>query len=104
MSEETSGTSLYSTIEESGPSAASLTAALTSSAEGAVFIRQVRSTIDPSGTGTRIAIPSSRPARFGRTLPTARAAPVVVGMMFSAAARPRRGSLCGTSASRWSFV
>ena len=33
-----------------------------------------------------------------------RAAPVVVGMMFSAAARLLRRSLCGTSASRWSFV
>ncbi len=49
-------------------------------------------------------MPSSFPASFGRTLPTARAAPVVVGMMFSAAARLRRRSLCGTSASRWSFV
>ena len=87
-----------------GPFAAEDTAALTSFAVAGFETRQERSTIDPSGTGTRIAMPSSLPASLGRTLPTARAAPVVVGMMFSAAARLRRRSLCGTSASRWSFV
>ena len=34
----------------------------------------------------------------------ARAAPVEVGMMFSAAARARRRSSCGRSRMRWSFV
>ena len=40
----------------------------------------------------------------GSTSPTARAAPVVVGMMLTAAERARRGSLCGASSTFWSFV
>ena len=38
------------------------------------------------------------------TRPVARAAPVDVGMMFTAAARVRRRSLCGPSTSIWSPV
>ena len=38
------------------------------------------------------------------TTPTARAAPVVVGMIFSTAARLRRKSICEMSARRWSLV
>jgi hypothetical protein len=34
---------------------------------------------------------------------TARAGPVVVGMMLTAAERARRGSLCGASRTLWSF-
>ncbi len=41
---------------------------------------------------TRIAMPSSLPAMFGNTFPTARAAPVVVGIVFSAAALDLRQS------------
>ena len=44
------------------------------------------STTELSGTGTRMAIPSSFPFNSGRTFPTARAAPVVVGIIFTAAA------------------
>mgnify|MGYP003541528474 CR=1 FL=1 len=35
---------------------------------------------------------------------SALAAPVEAGMMFAAAARARRGSLCGPSTKFWSFV
>jgi transposase len=38
------------------------------------------------------------------TTPTARAAPVVVGMIFPAAARLRRKSICEMSARRWSLM
>src|SRR3546814_12500047 len=40
---------------------------------------KVRSTMDTLGVGTRMAEPSSLPFSSGRTSPTARAAPVVVG-------------------------
>ncbi|SII01367.1 Uncharacterised protein [Mycobacteroides abscessus subsp. abscessus] len=62
------------------------------------------STIEPTGTGTRIASPLSLPSRPGSTSPMAFAAPVEVGMMFAAAARARRGSLCGPSWRFWSPV
>ena len=55
-------------------------------------------------TGTRIAIPSSLPLSSGSTREVALAAPVVVGMMFCAAARARRRSLCGKSRITWSLV
>ena len=47
---------------------------------------------DPSGTGTRIAMPSSLPFSSGITSPIARAAPVEAGMMFTGAERMRRRS------------
>ena len=49
-------------------------------------------------------MPSSLPFSSGSTSPTALAAPVVVGIIDSAAARARRRSLCGRSSSCWSFV
>ncbi len=52
-----------------------------------------KSTTETVAVGTRRARPSSLPARSGITSPSARAAPVVVGMMFAAAARARRKSL-----------
>ena len=55
------------------------------------------STIEPTGTGTRIESPESLPSRPGSTRPIAFAAPVVVGTMFTPAARARRGSRCGPS-------
>uniref|UniRef100_A0A5F8H9Y9 Uncharacterized protein n=1 Tax=Monodelphis domestica TaxID=13616 RepID=A0A5F8H9Y9_MONDO len=55
--------------------------------------RQVRSTTDTSGIGTRKAIPVSFPFRSGITLPTALAAPVAAGMIFWPAPRPSRHSL-----------
>ena len=86
------------------PSDASLNAAFTSSV--VVFFSRIaaRSTTETFGVGTRIAIPSSLPFSAGSTSPTADAAPVVVGMIESAAARARRRSLCGRSSSCWSFV
>ena len=63
-----------------------------------------KSTADPSGTGTLHAIPSNFPSSSGKTFPTALAAPVDVGIIFSAAARDLLKSLCGTSANLWSFV
>ena len=60
--------------------------------------------MEPLGTGTRRAKPLSLPFISGMTLPTALAAPVVVGMMFMAAARARRRSLWIMSATRWSLV
>jgi len=64
----------------------------------------VRSTTDPVATGARIEKPLSLPFSSGRTRPTAFAAPVVVGIRLSAAARARRRSLCGMSCRRWSAV
>jgi hypothetical protein len=49
-------------------------------------------------------MPSSLPFIAGITSPIARAAPVEVGMIETAAERARRRSLCGASRSRWSPV
>jgi hypothetical protein len=95
---ETIGSAQYSTIPLRGPSAARRTAALTSSAVTGRFVQVVRSTVEPSGTGTFIAIPASRPFRPGMSCCTARGAQVSAGMMFSAAERERLSSVSGTSA------
>lgn len=50
----------------------------------------VKSTTDTSDTGTRSEVPVSFPNSSGMTLPTALAAPVLVGIIFSNAVRPRR--------------
>src|SRR5580765_1602875 len=55
--------------------------------------------MDPSATGTRNACPSRRPFIASSTRLVARAAPVLEGMMFSAAARASRRSLDGPSTS-----
>ena len=52
-----------------------------------------KSVREPSGTGTRTAMPFSRPLSSGITSPMALAAPVLVGIMERAAERARRGSL-----------
>ena len=49
----------------------------------------LKSTTETLGVGTRIDTPSSLPFSSGSTSPTALAAPVVVGIIESAAARPR---------------
>ena len=64
----------------------------------------VKSVIEPSGTGTRRAVPSRRPFIDGSTRPVARAAPVEAGTMLTAAARARRRSLWGRSSRFWSLV
>src|SRR5215471_18461414 len=53
---------------------------------------QVTSVSEPVIVGTRCAEPSSLPFRLGSTRPIALAAPVLLGTMFSAAARARRRS------------
>mmetsp|Transcript_78306 Transcript_78306/g.123258 ORF Transcript_78306/g.123258 Transcript_78306/m.123258 type:complete len:239 (+) Transcript_78306:1652-2368(+) len=75
-----------------GPSAAFLIALVMSSMVADFSRRQVKSTTDTSGVGTRKAIPVSLPFIVGITLPTALAAPVEDGMMFSEAQRPPRQS------------
>ena len=51
-------------------------------------MRTVRSTTDTVGVGTRNAIPVSLPFTSGIARPTARAAPVPLGMILIAAERP----------------
>ena len=70
----------------------------------AILIARRQMTKIAQRVGTRIEMPSSRPFSAGSTSPTADAAPVVVGMIDSAAARARRMSLCGRSRMFWSFV
>jgi len=74
------------------PSAAFLIALVMSSMVADFSRRHVKSTTDTSGVGTRKAIPVSLPFIVGITLPTALAAPVEDGMMFSDAQRPPRQS------------
>merc|ERR1711933_604288 len=76
-----------------GPAAASLIAATISSYLAGLSKRQVKSTTETSGVGTRKAIPVSLPFTAGKHLPTALAAPVDEGMMFCDAQRPPRQSL-----------
>src|SRR4051812_43674188 len=104
MSEDTIGSSVYSRMPLSWPCAAFRNASLTSSLVTSRSRSITRSVTEPVGTGTRIAMPSSLPLSCGMTSAVALAAPVVVGMMFSAAARARRRSLCGKSRMRWSLV
>ena len=87
-----------------GPSAAALRAALIWSTSSGFGVVKTRSTAEPVGTGARIEKPFSFPFSSGSTRPTALAAPVVVGIRLSAAARERRGSECGMSCRRWSAV
>jgi hypothetical protein len=64
----------------------------------------VRSTSETLGVGTRTEVPLSLPFKAGITSATALAAPVVEGIIESAAARARRRSLCGRSSRFWSLV
>ena len=61
------------------------------------------SVTEPSGTGTRIAMPSTFPASSARP-GQACAAPVLVGIMDSAPARPRRRLRVGLSIMDWLVV
>ncbi len=87
-----------------GPSAASFILALISSAVVFLLRTQVRSMRETVGVGMRMARPLSLPLSSGMTSPMALAAPVVVGIMETAAARARRRSSCGRSRMRWSLV
>merc|ERR1719401_2762117 len=79
---DTTSSSVQSRIPFMSPAAYSLTAATMSSYLAPFSKRQVKSTTDTSGVGTRKAIPVNLPLTEGRTLPTALAAPVDEGMMF----------------------
>ncbi len=104
MSLDTIGASVYSSTPFNGPSAAFLNAALISSAVAGFLRFATRSVIDPVGTGTRSAVPSSLPFMASITRLVARAAPVLVGVMLIAAPRARRRSLWGPSTNCWSPV
>merc|ERR1712000_55273 len=89
----------------SSPSEASFKAFLISSQVAGFSRTQVRSTTETFEVGTRMDMPVSFPLRDGITLPTALAAPVLLGMMFWAAVRPPRQSLAdGPSTVFWVAV
>jgi len=67
---------------------ASLSFASISSIDVSRVLRNVKSTTETSGVGTRNDIPVNLPLVDGRTSPTALAAPVVDGIILQAAARP----------------
>merc|ERR1719168_107616 len=90
---DTTSSSVQSRTPFMGPAAASLMAATISSYLAAFSKRQVKSTTETSGVGTRNAMPVSLPLTAGKHLPTALAAPVLDGMMFCEAQRPPRQSL-----------
>ena len=98
ISEDTIGSSQYCNIPFSpGLSEAFLKAAFISSTVASFSRFTTRSTIEPSGVGTRSETPSSLPLRSGITRPIALAAPVDVGIMERAAALALLKSLCGRS-------
>ena len=66
--------------------------------------QHTRSTAEPFGTGTFMAAPTTFPASSGISSCSIPGERDSCGMMFSAAARPRRMSSAGTSASRCWFV
>ena len=103
-SEETSGSSETPRMPFIGPAAAARNASSSSSVVVSFSMSATKSTTETVDTGTRMAMPSNLPSSSGMTRATALAAPVVVGMMFMAAARARRRSLCGKSRMRWSLV
>ena len=64
-------------------------APLTLSTEAFLLGTNLKSITDTLGVGTLIDVPSSLPLSSGNTSPTARAAPVDVGIMETLAARAR---------------
>ena len=100
----TKGSVENSKIPESFPDAADLYAWLTEISS--IFESKVatKSATDTDAVGTLNAMPCTLPFNSGITLPTAFAAPVVVGIIFIAAALALRGSLCLLSKICWSFV
>ena len=79
------------------PSDAFFNSELISSMVTSFFRTQVKSVREPSGMGTLTAKPSIFPFNSGITSDTAFAAPVVVGMIETAAALALLKSLCGKS-------
>src|SRR5699024_344131 len=101
---DTNGASLTPKIPFIASASYFLNASLISSLVTSLSRSTTRSTNDTFETGTRSAIPSSLPSSSGSTKAVAFAAPVEVGIIFSAAERARRKSLCGLSRFIWSFV
>merc|ERR1711988_1833081 len=104
---DTTSSSVQSRIPFMSPPAASLIAATMSSYFAPFSKRQVKSTTETSGVGTRKAIPVSFPLSEGRHFPTAFAAPVDEGIMFWDAQRPPRQSFpprLGPSTVSWVAV
>ncbi len=79
-------------------------AAFTSSTVVSFFTVATKSVIEPSGVGTLNETPSSFPFSSGKIFPIALAAPVVVGIIETAADLALLKSLCGRSSNLWSFV
>src|SRR3954454_20135971 len=111
MSADTRSSSEYSsTPRYEGSAAALANASLISSMEAALVRFAERAVIEPVGTGTRRAAPSSLPLSSGSTRPIARAAPELFGMIDNAAERMRRRSglplrvALARSTSDWSLV
>src|SRR5882724_2138615 len=91
-SDDTSGWSFVARMPLRGlllAVAASMMALLTSSTEVGRFGTNLKSIMETLGVGTRMDEPSSLPFSSDRKSPTALAAPVVVGIIESAAARAR---------------
>src|SRR5262249_23279406 len=86
---DTSGSSLVARTPASGPDAAALMASLTAATVVAPRAANLKWTSDRLGVGTRMEVPSILPLSSGSTSATARAAPVVVGIIDSAAPRAR---------------
>ena len=99
---DTSGALLTAKTPFMGPLAAATIALFTVSASVSLVAVKVRSISDTFGVGTRIAVPSNLPASSGSTKPTARAAPVEVGIIDIAAARARCRSEWRVSKTGWS--
>ena len=104
MSAETISSSAKSTIPLRCPSAAFFRTPLIFSALTSDVNRMHRSESDPSGTGARTAMISIFPLRCGKSGIIAFAAPEVLGISESAAARPRRLSPTGVSTTDWVAV
>src|SRR5438094_6995458 len=103
-SDETRGSSLTPRMPFIDPASAERKAALSSSTEVGRETSAVKSTTLTVGVGTRRLKPLNLPSSSGMTTPRLRVAPLVVGTMFRAAARARRGSLWAVSSSRCDVV
>ena len=77
---------MYLKTPFNSPSEAIFIARFIASTEGGFLTTKVKSVIDPSGTGTRNALPPILPSNFGNILVNAFAAPVLVGTIETAAA------------------
>ena len=101
---DTRGRSQYPKIPFNSPSLASFNAEFTSSIVAPFLSVQTKSTRETVGVGTLTENPFNLPSYCGKTFATAFAAPVVVGIIDSAAALALLKSLWVLSNNCWSFV